>query len=163
MKKKYKNKNNLINSLIKSSYIPFLVNKKIYYKKNKSIDGIYAYIFKNLKRKTLIFDNKKVITMFKLKNEINPCERILDGILKTHKLILKNESSKLCNYINEWNYLDFIKRWIFKFITYIILLLFSFINSVNERYFSNKSNEYNFIELFKNSTKYLLLKYIFEN
>lgn len=121
----YKNKDELKKSLMKSCHIPYLINNEFYFKEDNSIDGIYAHIFKNLERETILFDNTNIKTMFNLKNEVNASERIMEGMLKTHKLLLKNEHSDICNYLNNWNETDHLKRNIKLFFAYIIVKIVS--------------------------------------
>ena len=66
----YKNKEELINSLMKSCHVPYLIDNNFYCENGDSIDGIYAHIFDKLERETIFFDNTNISTMFNLKNEI---------------------------------------------------------------------------------------------
>ncbi len=140
----YKDKDELANSLMKSCHVPYLINNKFYCEKDNSIDGIYAHIFNKLERETILFDNTNIQTMFNLKNEINASERIMEGILKTHKLLLKNEDSDICNYLNNWNNTDYLKRNIKLFFAYIIVKIMStiydFIVLFNNLILKNKNN-----------------------
>ena len=168
---KYKNKEELINSLMKSCHIPYLIDNNYYCENGNSIDGIYAHIFDKLERETIFFDNTNIKTMFNLKNEINASERIMEGMLKTHKLLLKNESSDICNYLNNWDNGDYFKRNLKLFVVYVIVKIIStiydFIILFNNTVLKNKDNlicgefDYNFKKLFNDCLKNLCLSYIF--
>ena len=168
----YKNKEELINSLMKSCHVPYLIDNNYYCEKGDSIDGIYAHIFDKLERETIFFDNTNISTMFNLKNEINSSERLMEGMLKTHKLLLKNEPSNICNYLNNWNNTDYLKRNLKLFFAYIIVKIIStihdFIILFNDLIFRNKDNnlihgelDCDLNNLFNNCLKKICLSYIF--
>ena len=171
IKKRYKNKQELIETLMKSCHVPYLINNNFYCEKDNCVDGIYAYIFDNLERKTIFFDNTNIWTMFNLKNEVNATERIMEGILKTHKLLLKNESSNLCNYLNNWNNNDYFKRNLKLLIIYIIMksvsIIYDILILLNTLIFKNKEKSeygefsYNLNDVFNKCFKKFCLSYIF--
>tara|TARA_A100001015_G_C15026844_1_gene730976 strand:- start:934 stop:1851 length:918 start_codon:yes stop_codon:yes gene_type:complete len=130
VKKIYKNKEELIETLIKSSHIPYLIDENFYYKQDNAVDGVLAHIFKKLERKTIFYDNTNLKTMFNLNNEINSVERIMDGVLKTHRLLLKNEKSQLCNYLNNWSNYEYFKRNLKLLIVYIVVKIISTIYDI---------------------------------
>ena len=80
--------------------------------------------------------------------------RIMEGMLKTHKLLLKNESSDICNYLNNWDNGDYFKRNLKLFVVYVIVKIIStiydFIILFNNTVLKNKDNlicgefDYNF-------------------
>ena len=88
----YKNKEEIINTIIKSSYIPFLMDGNILFE-NKYIDGINPYVFKiRNDRKILhldLFGYDKIKYLINIKNENTNFHRILSGLLDIHNL-LKN-------------------------------------------------------------------------
>lgn len=174
IKKKYKNKKELEETLMKSCHIPYLIDKKFYCDKDSAVDGIFAHIFKNLERETIFYDNTNIKTMFHLKNEKNSTERIMDGMLKTHKLLLKNEESDLCNYLNKWGDYDYFKRNLKLFLAYIVLKIISTIYDIfillNKFFLKNdklKQKNYGEInykmgDVFDDCIKNFCISYIFE-
>ena len=175
IKKKYKDKKDLVETLMKSCHVPYLIDKNFYCEKDKAIDGIFAYIFKNLERETIFYDNKNIRTMFNLKNEKNSTERMMEGMLKTHKLLLKNQPSDLCNYLNEWGNYDYFKRNIKLLLTYIVLKIISTIYDIyhlfkdffvkNERFKEINYGEINCKaeDVINDCIKKFCISYIFEN
>lgn len=126
IKKKYKNNKDLINQIIKSAYVPFLMDGNIHYKWN--VDGCYPYIF--LKR-----ENTKIlyisITSFKyikgvisIKNEINGNNRVFEGILDVNRFFNTNKPSDLCSYIDDWGIKDFLIIRIKELILVLIIIIF---------------------------------------
>jgi hypothetical protein len=95
----------LYESLIKSSFIPFVLNTEATYK-NKYIDGITPKVFKTKKTgvKLLSIDVilcDKFLDLFNVKNEYSNIHRTLIGILDIHKLFLKDfNSTSLCRIVN---------------------------------------------------------------
>ena len=76
----YKNVDDIINTIIKSCYVPFLIDNNMLYKK-KYIDGMNAYIFKKQENRKILhmelFSYDKFIYALNIKNEKNNFHRIL--------------------------------------------------------------------------------------
>lgn len=114
VKNNYKNKNDIIDTIIKSCFVPYLINGKQLYK-NKYIDGINPYIFNNdCKNNKTNISNKKILfldlfgydkinNLINVKNEKTNYHRILSGVLDIHYFFLKGSSTSMCSYIDEWN------------------------------------------------------------
>ena len=106
---KYKNKEELIESLIRTSYIPYLIDKKLQYNE-KYIDGISPYIFPNSQTKKLFINlttYKKLGSVFYIKNEVNVWPRLFAGILDINTFFSNSNSNSLfCSYINDWTIID---------------------------------------------------------
>ena len=110
LKKKYKNNQDLIRQVLKSTYIPFLMDGNVSYK--GSIDGCYPYIFKKRENRKILYVTltslKYIKEMISVKNEQNGHMRIFDGILDINKFLNTNRSTDLCSYVNDWSINDFI-------------------------------------------------------
>jgi hypothetical protein len=106
VKSQYKNVDEIIDTLIKSCYIPFLIDNNIFYKK-KYIDGINAFIFKKeLNKKILYMDllgYDKIINTLNIKNEKNNFHRILTGLLDIHSFYIKKTNTSMCSFVNDWS------------------------------------------------------------
>jgi len=120
VKSTYANKEELINTIIKSSFIPYLSDGKCLYK-NKYVDGLTPYIFEidrgihkdldkdKVNRKILfldLFSCDKFSGALNIKNEKTNFHRILYGLLDIHSFFIKKSSTQMCSYVNEWNYLN---------------------------------------------------------
>jgi hypothetical protein len=154
---KYKNNDKLLDSIIKSCFIPFAINGEIYYKK-KYIDGILPYIFPlRHNRRVLYIDinNNNRKSIINIKNEKTNFHRIMGGILDIHTFFIKNHRTNMCSYVNEWGICDVIynilKKITEKIIVYIIGLLLYF----------NKfmTPEFKKCVLFKSVKKYIYFLY----
>jgi len=118
----YKNIDDIINTIIKSCYIPFLIDNNMLYKK-KYIDGISAYIFKQQNNRKILymelFTYDKFIYTLNIKNEKTNFHRILSGLLDVHSFFIKKSNTSMCSFVNDWN--------IFNKSAYKIKLLFEYL------------------------------------
>lgn len=145
IKSKYKSNKDLINQIIKSTYLPFLMDRNVHYKWN--VDGCYPHIF--LKR-----ENTKIlyisITSFKyikgllsIKNEINGNNRLFEGILDVNRFFNTNKPSDLCSYIDDWGIKDFIIVRIKELILVLVVIIFDITIKIVEFIPDNlKTNNY---------------------
>jgi len=105
----YKNVDDIIDTIIKSSFIPILIDNNILYKK-KYIDGINAYVFKSSPNKKILhmelFSFDKFTNAINIKNEKTNFHRILSGLLDIHSFFIKKTSTSMCSYVDEWHILN---------------------------------------------------------
>ena len=140
----YKNKEEIINTIIKSSYIPFFMDGKILFE-NKYIDGINPYIFKiRNDRKILhldLFGYDKIKYLINIKNEKTNFHRVLSGLLDIHNFFIKQTNTDMCSYVNEWTIFNrtriFLKIVVEKILIYFIYLVF-----LIKKYTPNKIKDY---------------------
>jgi hypothetical protein len=102
----YKSIDDIINSVIKSSFVPYLIDGNLLYE-NKYIDGIVPFIFKERTNKILYLDlygSDKVSYLFNVKNEKTNFHRVLSGLLDIHGFYIKQCNTSMCSYVNDWNY-----------------------------------------------------------
>ena len=131
VKKNYKDVDDIINTIIKSSYIPYLIDGNILHE-NKFIDGITPFIFKEIENRILhldLFGSDKLGNLLNVRNEKTNYHRILSGLLDIHSFFIKKTNTSMCSYINDWTYsntfYNYIKNLIEKIcICLIHLLLF---------------------------------------
>jgi hypothetical protein len=131
VKSVYKDKKDIIDTIIKSSYIPFFMDGNILFK-NKYIDGINPYIFKTRNdRKILhldLFGYDKIKYLINIKNEKTNFHRVLSGLLDIHNFFIKQANTDMCSYVNEWSLFNktriFVKTIIEKMLIYFTYLVF---------------------------------------
>ena len=102
----YKDADDIINTIIKSSYIPYLIDGNVLYE-NKSVDGITPFIFKERENKILyldLFGSDKLGNLLNVKNEKSNYHRILSGLLDIHSFFIKKSNTPMCSYVNDWSY-----------------------------------------------------------
>ena len=127
----YKNVDEIIDTIIKSSYVPLLIDNNTLYK-NKYIDGINAYIFKKEQNKKILhmelFSYDKFIYTLNIKNEKTNFHRILSGLLDIHSFFIKNSNTPMCSFVENWNIINLCKyrlklliEIIVRYILYLII------------------------------------------
>lgn len=126
VKSVYKNIDDIINTIIKSCYIPYLIDGNILYE-NKCIDGINPFIFREREKKILyidLFGSDKLGNLFNVKNEKTNYHRILSGLLDIHSFFIKQSNTPMCSYVNNWTYsnicFNYIKTLIERICIYLI-------------------------------------------
>ena len=140
----YKNKEDIINTIIKSSYIPFFMDGNVLFD-NKYIDGINPYVFKiSNDRKILhldLFGYDKIKYLINVKNEKSNFHRILSGVLDIHNFFIKKTNTDMCSYVNEWSLFNIarisLKSFIEKILIYFVYLVF-----LIQKYTPNKIKDY---------------------
>jgi hypothetical protein len=130
VKSNYKNVDELCNSLIKSCFVPYLIDETMCYK-CKYIDGLNPIIFglepntKILFLDLLTYD--KLNCLINIKNEKNTFHRILAGLLEMHNFFIKNKSTEMCSYVNDWSIINTTmyqgKLYLEKLIVFVLHLL----------------------------------------
>ena len=131
IKKKYKNCEEVKNTILKSMHVPYLFDRNITDNEG-CIDGAFPYIFKQKKRenKKILFVNlqsfDKFINMIYIKKEKNIYSRVFNGILDIHNFFSENKPTKMCSYVNEWGIKDILlfrlREIIYTMIVYILSL-----------------------------------------
>ena len=130
IKHKYKNNDDVLDTIIKSCFIPFAINGLPLYKK-KYMDGINPHIFKLQKNRKILYLNittiDRLYNLINVKNETESFHRIMTGLLDIHMFFIKNYKTNMCSYVNEWGIFDvansIIKKLIEKLIIYIMTLV----------------------------------------
>lgn len=109
IKKTYKSKEDLLNCLIKSLYVPYLIDKNLTDKEG-CIDGAFPHIFKPKKDRKILFLNlqsfDKIKKMIFIKHEKNIYPRLLEGLMDTHFFFESDKSNNMCSYVNNWGIID---------------------------------------------------------
>ena len=112
VKKTYKNNNDLIETLIKTSYLPFLNGKNILYKQ-KYFDGLTPYFVKSKRgEKTIHFNLSSYDNEMFSSKQKNVYDRMLNGLIETHYFFDDNKKSKICKYVNNWDIKQTIRDYI---------------------------------------------------
>jgi hypothetical protein len=105
IKKEYFSAEDITQTLIRSCFVPIVINGNLLYK-NKYIDGINPYLFPVGRRKILYLDlygYDKLFNMICVKNEKTNIHRIMNGLLDIHTFFIKQSSTSICSYMNDWN------------------------------------------------------------
>ena len=128
IKKTYKSRDDLLDCILKSCYVPYLIEKKLT-DQDGCIDGAFPYIFKSKERKRkILFFNllsiNKIKNMIFIKDEKNVYPRLLEGLMDTHTFFDKNKANNMCSYVNNWGITDILLFRLREIITIIIIYIF---------------------------------------
>ena len=131
VKSVYKDKKDILQAILKSCYVPFLMDGSLLYKK-KYMDGIIPYVFPIQKGKKILcldlLGYDKISYMLNVKNEKTNYHRILTGLLDIHQFYIKRTYTPMCSYVNDWNLWNhahnIFKKIIEKVILWSILFIF---------------------------------------
>jgi hypothetical protein len=133
VKSKYKSAEEIIDTIIKSCFIPLLIDNKLLYKK-KYIDGINAYIFDKEPNKKILhmelFGYDKIINSLHIKNEKTNFHRILAGLLDIHSFYIKKKSTSMCSFVSEWTKINTFNYQIKVLFEYLIVYIIFIINYI---------------------------------
>ena len=168
----YKDKQDLIDGIIKSSYIPFLFdnNPSLEISNTYIIDGGQPFIFNNRSsndRKILyvsINQLSKLSSMLSTKNEVTPNGRVLEGLLDVYQFFHYKKRTSICSYVNNWWFYDYIiiriKQGILMGIVYFISGI-TFIHMLCKPVLHNISFYRHFTNIIFNLYKDFILFYCF--
>lgn len=143
IKSHYKDIDHIIDTIIKSCYLPFFVDGNLLYK-NKYVDGITPYMFNKCKNKKILHINllgyDKFFNIINIKNEKSNFHRILSGLLDIHTFYVKGGDTSMCSYVNNWNITSKIfhniklvfEQIVLHFIYIIVYLKKIFPNDIND-------------------------------
>jgi hypothetical protein len=133
VKCKYKNVDDLMNTIIKSCFVPYLIDGTALHE-NKYLDGISPYIFKTERNKKILyldlFGFDKIGNLLNVKNEKTNFHRVLAGLLDIHSFYIKQSSTYMCSYVNDWSvtshmgfYIKIICEKIFVYFAYFLIYI----------------------------------------
>ena len=111
LKKEYESKQDIIDAILKSSHLPYLMNSEKY--NNNCLDGGFPYIFsergnEDKKIMYLSIANRYFLTgLLRVKNELNVYGRVIEGALEIHKFILYDKHSCMGSYVNNWGLIEY--------------------------------------------------------
>jgi hypothetical protein len=135
----YKNEDEIIDTIIRSSFIPYMIDGKLSYKE-KYFDGFNPYIFKKRLNKKILFLDLCGIDKFSyilnIKNEKTNFHRILTGLTDIYTFYIKKSETSMCSFVNDWNYFNKIRFYIRQLLEKLICYVIYFIQFI-QKYISN--------------------------
>lgn len=165
VKSQFKNIDEIINTIIKSCFMPFLIDGN-FLLRNKYIDGINPYIFEKIpNRKILYLDLygfDKITNLLNVKNEKTNFHRILSGMLDIHNFFIKQNSTQMCSFVNDWDTVEklrnFTKITFEKIIMFLVRLIIVLKHYLPENYYEHPIYKFG-CKLFKESLIFFLDTY----
>jgi hypothetical protein len=165
IKSKYKSNQDIINTILKSSYIPFICGENIFFE-GRYFDGLKPHVFTNERSLfiNLCMDYKCIMGMLNIKNEVNNIERVLNGILDVHSFMLNQKPTNMCYFIDNMTFsqkiLHIFRLIIIQTVVSVSYITYRFYNSIKQQ--PNWNKYFKFIHLCKSYFKkftYAYLKY----
>lgn len=129
---KYNGRDHLIDCLIRSSYIPKLTDGKMRYKE-RYIDGITPYIFKDNVRDILVIElmtMAKMMRCFSINKEANAHFRLLTGVADASEFFSRGKSD-MCSYYRSWSFINYFSNVSKEFIIVILISLIEIISNAS--------------------------------
>jgi hypothetical protein len=113
--------------------VPYLIDGTALYE-NKYLDGISPYIFKTERNKKILyldlFGFDKIGNLLNVKNEKTNFHRVLAGLLDIHSFYIKQSSTYMCSYVNDWSvsghigfYIKILCEKIFVYFAYFLIYI----------------------------------------
>jgi hypothetical protein len=131
VKSKYENNSDMFDTIIKSCFVPYLIDGNCLYE-NKYIDGILPYVFNKKNDSKILYLNilsyNKIFNILNIKNENTNYHRVLTGLIDVHNFFIKESSTDMCSYVNNWTILNVFNRYVqLIFQQIIIYIIYIFI------------------------------------
>lgn len=102
----YKDVDDVINTIVKSSFLPFVTDGCATYK-GKYVDGVNPFVFKQEPGKKILYLNlssfNKIGHIWNVKNEPTNHHRTLSGLLDIHHFFMKQSNTEMCSYVEDWS------------------------------------------------------------
>ena len=95
----------LFETIRKSCFMPYFIDGDLLYK-HKYCDGLTPYLFPRGKYKRLYIDllgYDKIHFFMSIKHETTVMHRILAGVLDVHLFFMKQGSTQMCSYVENWS------------------------------------------------------------
>lgn len=166
VKSRYKNITDILRTIKKSCFVPFIVNGNMVYRK-KFVDGINPYIFPCQTNKRILYMNlfgyDKITHVVSVKNEQTNFHRILSGVLDIHLFYMRKSSSQMCSWVNDWNIIEQIYfywlRYIVERLLYYTVYFFFLVKKLVPSELYNSISYYWTSKIIKNCYIQMVQKY----
>lgn len=140
----YATKEILIETLIKSCFVPYLTDGAITYN-DRYCDGYTPYVFKKETTPSLFISlvgMKNLKNILYIKNEVNIWTRLLYGVVDINGFFTNNKS-EFCSFVDKWNILDFHIFHLRELICFLLIIIIHYSTYINNKIPSSiKSNKY---------------------
>jgi len=141
IKHTYKSVDDLLDTIRKSCYCPYVIDHAFLYKK-KYVDGFYPYIFPTTtdKRRVLHLNIHRFDKLFRtisIKNEKTNSSRVLTGIVEAHTFFAYGMSTSICSFVDDWTIIDRIEHSAYLIVLKTVVYLLHLITTTNTSHESN--------------------------
>jgi hypothetical protein len=140
----YPNKEMLIDTVIKSCFVPYLMDGNVTYN-DRYCDGCTPYVFKKDTIPSMFISLhgiKNIGNMLYTKNEVNIWTRLLYVVVDINGFFMNNKS-EFCSFVDKWNILDFHIFHFREIICFILIIFLHYSTYINNKMPDTiKSNKY---------------------
>jgi hypothetical protein len=123
VKSKYKNVTDILNTIRRSCFIPYITMNK-FMEDDNYIDGGTPLIFDKVFGKNRLYINlcgmDKIIDSIVIKKDKIVTHRILEGVLDIHNFFFRSKKTSMCSYVEDWGVIQLLSFKIFEMRIYII-------------------------------------------
>ena len=127
----YKSEQELIDYIIRSSFLPFIINGKLRYKE-KYCDGFLPYLFNKSSSSTLfisLINIRNIKHTIYSNNDNNIWNKLFDGVEDINLFFKENKTaSKYCSFIEKWQIKDFILFRMRELICLVLIIIIKYSN-----------------------------------
>ena len=134
IKSNFKNREYLVDVMIRSCYIPYIIDRNFKYK-DKYCDGLLPYLFNKSNVKTIfisLVNISNITETIYTKNDKNIWNKLFKG-LDDINLFFNNSKYKhslYCSYLDKWNVIDFILFKFREFFTLCFIIILKYNNII---------------------------------
>jgi uncharacterized protein YfkK (UPF0435 family) len=144
VKSKYKDVNDIFNTIRRSCFIPYLTMNK-FLEDNRYVDGGTPYIFdKEVGVKRLYINlcgMDKIIDAIVIKKDKIVMHRILGGVIDIHNFFFRCKKTSMCNYVEDWDIIRLIEFKMLEIrifsICIIIYMIIKVKSSIVDKYYKD--------------------------
>lgn len=162
VKHKYKTVDDIFDTITKSCFVPFLIDGNIVIHK-KYIDGIIPYIFDTINNRKILYLDlygfDKIGNLLNVKNEKTNYHRVLNGLLDIHNFFIKQSSTQMCSYVNDWSLYDKLRNIIKILFERVSLFVIDWI-LYTKKYMPNEIKEMSIYKIICKLTKEILVLFL---
>ena len=133
VKSKYKNVTDILNTIRRSCFIPYITMNK-FMEDDKYIDGGTPFIFDKVVGKNRLYINlcgmDKIIDSIVIKKDKVVTHRILGGVLDIHNFFFRCKKTSMCSYVEDWGVVRLLSFKIIEMRIYTICVIMYIITRV---------------------------------
>ena len=133
VKSKYKNVTDILNTIRRSCFIPYITMNK-FMEDDKYIDGGTPFIFDKVVGKNRLYINlcgmDKIIDSIVIKKDKVVTHRVLGGVLDIHNFFFRCKKTSMCSYVEDWGVVRLLSFKIIEMRIYTICVIMYIITRV---------------------------------
>ena len=133
VKSKYKNVTDILNTIRRSCFIPYITMNK-FMEDDKYIDGGTPFIFDKVVGKNRLYINlcgmDKIIDSIVIKKDKVVTHRVLGGVLDFHNFFFRCKKTTMCSYVEDWGVVRLLSFKIIEMRIYTICVIMYIITRV---------------------------------